>query len=50
MQSERLYQVIRGLGGTVRLVTLPLESHGYRVREFVLHMLQEAVNWLDEHL
>ncbi|MCC5863816.1 MAG: S9 family peptidase [Wenzhouxiangella sp.] len=50
MQSERLYQAIRGLGGTARLVMLPLESHGYRARESVLHMLYETINWLEEHL
>jgi dipeptidyl aminopeptidase/acylaminoacyl peptidase len=50
MQSERLYQAMRGLGGTARLVMLPLESHGYRARESVLHMLYETINWLDEHL
>lgn len=50
MQSERLYQAIRGLGGTARLVMLPLESHGYRARESVLHMLYETVEWLNEHL
>ncbi len=48
MQSERLYQAIKGLGGTSRLVMLPLESHGYRARESVLHMLWETVTWLDE--
>lgn len=50
MQSERLYQAVRGLGGTARLVMLPLESHGYRARESVLHMLYETINWLDEHM
>ncbi len=50
MQSERLYQAIRGLGGSARLVMLPLESHGYRARESVLHMLYETVEWLNEHL
>jgi dipeptidyl aminopeptidase/acylaminoacyl peptidase len=29
VQSERLYQAIRGNGGTVRLTMLPHESHGY---------------------
>ena len=48
LQSERLYQAIKGLGGTTRLVMLPLESHGYRARESVLHMLWETVAWLDE--
>ena len=48
MQSERLYQAVKGLGGTARLVMLPHESHGYRARESVLHMLWETVEWLDE--
>jgi dipeptidyl aminopeptidase/acylaminoacyl peptidase len=48
MQSERLYQAVKGNGGVVRLVMLPLESHGYRARESVLHMLHETVEWLDE--
>ncbi|MCC5855191.1 MAG: S9 family peptidase [Idiomarina sp.] len=48
MQSERMYQAVKGLGGTTRLVMLPLESHGYRARESVLHMLWETVEWLDE--
>ncbi len=50
MQSERFYQAVRGLGGTARLVMLPLESHGYRARESVLHMLRETIDWLDEHV
>jgi len=29
---------------------LPRESHGYRARESVLHMLYETVEWLNEHL
>ena len=48
MQSERLYQAVKGHGGTGRLVMLPLESHGYRARESVLHMLWETQQWLDE--
>ncbi|HET6893145.1 MAG TPA: prolyl oligopeptidase family serine peptidase, partial [Pyrinomonadaceae bacterium] len=32
IQSERMYQAVRGNGGTVRLVTLPLEAHGYAAR------------------
>ncbi|MEA3588542.1 S9 family peptidase [Pseudidiomarina sp. 1APP75-27a] len=50
MQSERLYQAIKGLGGTSRLVMLPHESHGYRARESVLHMLWEQTRWLDLYL
>jgi dipeptidyl aminopeptidase/acylaminoacyl peptidase len=47
MQSERLFSAIKGQGGTVRFVLLPLESHGYAARESVLHMLWEMNNWLN---
>jgi dipeptidyl aminopeptidase/acylaminoacyl peptidase len=47
MQSERMYGAIKGHGGTVRLVMLPHESHGYRARESILHMLWEMSEWLD---
>lgn len=50
IQSERLYQAIQGLGGTARLVMLPNESHGYRARESVLHMLWETLEWLDTYV
>jgi dipeptidyl aminopeptidase/acylaminoacyl peptidase len=50
MQSERLYQAIKGLGGTARLVMLPYEDHGYRARESVLHMLYESERWLDTYV
>jgi dipeptidyl aminopeptidase/acylaminoacyl peptidase len=47
MQSERLFEAIKGLGGTTRLVVLPHEGHGYRARESVLHMLYETEQWLE---
>ncbi len=50
IQSERLYQAIQGLGGTARLVMLPNESHGYRARESVMHMLWETLTWLDTYV
>ncbi|MEW6735813.1 MAG: prolyl oligopeptidase family serine peptidase [Acidobacteriota bacterium] len=50
IQSERLYQAIKGLGGTSRLVMLPHERHGYRARESVLHMLWEMTEWLDKYV
>jgi dipeptidyl aminopeptidase/acylaminoacyl peptidase len=50
IQSERLFQAIKGNGGTTRLVMLPMESHGYRARESVLHTLAETIDWFDEHL
>jgi dipeptidyl aminopeptidase/acylaminoacyl peptidase len=50
LQSERLFSAIKGHGGTVRFVLLPLESHGYAARESVLHMLWEMDNWLDTYV
>jgi len=50
MQSERLYEALKGLGGTARLVMLPLEGHGYRARESVLHLLWETDRWLETYL
>jgi dipeptidyl aminopeptidase/acylaminoacyl peptidase len=50
MQSERLFQALKGQGKTVRLVLLPHESHGYRARESVLHMLWEMDNWLERYV
>ncbi|MBM2883859.1 hypothetical protein JFK97_05605, partial [Chromobacterium phragmitis] len=40
----------QGLGGTVRLAMLPAESHGYRARESILHMLWEEDRWLDQYV
>jgi dipeptidyl aminopeptidase/acylaminoacyl peptidase len=50
MQSERLFQAIRGTGGTARLVMLPNESHGYMARESVLHVLAESLEWADRYV
>ncbi|MBK3519529.1 alpha/beta hydrolase family protein [Carboxylicivirga marina] len=50
MQSERYFNALKGLGATVRLVLLPSESHGYRARESVLHMLWEQDQWLDKYV
>lgn len=47
MQSERFYNALKGHGVTCRLVMLPHESHGYRARESLMHMLWEMVAWLD---
>ncbi len=50
MQSERMFQAVKGLGGTARLVMLPNESHGYRARESIMHMLYETNVWLDQYV
>ena len=50
MQSEKLYEAVRGVGGTVRLVMLPYESHGYRARETTEHVLFEMLSWFDRYV
>jgi dipeptidyl aminopeptidase/acylaminoacyl peptidase len=50
IQSERLYNAIKGHGGTVRYVQLPYESHSYAAKENLLHMLWEMNSWLDKYL
>jgi len=47
IQSERMYQAIKGNGGVVRYVTLPYEAHGYLGRESVEHVQWEMTNWFD---
>jgi dipeptidyl aminopeptidase/acylaminoacyl peptidase len=47
LQSQKLYEAIRGVGGASRLVLLPFESHGYRARESVEHVLHETIAWFD---
>jgi dipeptidyl aminopeptidase/acylaminoacyl peptidase len=48
IQSERLYNAVKGHGGTVRYVSLPYESHGYQAKENLLHMLWEMNDWLNK--
>jgi len=50
MQSERMYGALKGHGATARLVMLPHESHGYRARESVMHLLWETDRWLEEYV
>jgi dipeptidyl aminopeptidase/acylaminoacyl peptidase len=50
IQSERLYNAIKGHGGTVRFVLLPYESHGYTGKENLLHLLWEENNWLEKYV
>ncbi len=50
LQSERLYGALKGHGGTARLVMLTHESHSYRARESVMHMLWEQSEWLDRYV
>ena len=50
IQSEFLYEAIRGNGGTARLVMLPYESHGYSARESNEHVLAEQIAWFDRYV
>ncbi|MFK7767487.1 MAG: alpha/beta hydrolase family protein [Mariniblastus sp.] len=50
IQSKRMYQAIKGNGGTVRLCMLPFESHGYRARQSVLHTQAEMVTWFNKYV
>jgi dipeptidyl aminopeptidase/acylaminoacyl peptidase len=50
LQSERLFESVRGVGGQVRLVMLPFEGHGYLARESVEHVLWEQISWFDHHV
>ena len=46
MQPSGL-RAVKGNGGTVRLVVLPGEAHGYRARESVLDTVAEMFDWCD---
>jgi dipeptidyl aminopeptidase/acylaminoacyl peptidase len=50
IQSDRMYQAIRGNGGNVRLVTLPFEAHGYTARESIEHTLYEMMAWFNKYV
>ena len=50
IQSERMYQAIRGNGGIVRLVLLPFEAHGYRAKETIEDVLWEKFAWFDKYV
>ncbi|HEX5874689.1 MAG TPA: prolyl oligopeptidase family serine peptidase [Pyrinomonadaceae bacterium] len=50
IQSERMYQAMKGNGATVRLVMLPHEAHGYAGRESIEHVLYEMISWFDRHV
>lgn len=50
LQSEKLFEAVRGTGGTVRLVMLPYEQHGYQSREAVEDVLAEQLAWFDRYV
>lgn len=50
LQSERYYNALKGLGATTRLVMFPNESHGYRAKESILHLIWEQDQWLEKYV
>ena len=49
-QSRKLYQAIRGNGGTTRLVMLPNEPHWYTALESNEQLVAEMLNWFDTYV
>ena len=41
LQNERYFNALKGLGKIACLVMLPKESHGYRAKKPILHVLWE---------
>ena len=50
LQSQRYFSALKGHGATVRLVMLPMESHGYAARESLLHKHWETLQWLEKYV
>lgn len=49
-QSPRLFQAVRGHGGTARLVMLPFEPHWFTARESNEHFVAEMLAWFDRYV
>ena len=50
LQSLKLYEAIRGNGGTARLVMLPHEPHWYSAMESQEQQIYEMVRWFDMYV
>ncbi len=50
IQSRKLYQAIRGNGGTTRLVMLPHEPHWYTALESNQQLVYEMLGWFDTYV
>ena len=50
LQSVRLYEAIRGNGGTARLVILPHEPHWYAAMESNEQLIYEMLRWFDKYV
>jgi dipeptidyl aminopeptidase/acylaminoacyl peptidase len=50
LQSEQLFQAIRGNGGVARLVMLPYEPHWYSAMESNEQLAYEELRWFDKYV
>ena len=50
IQSSKLYEAIRGNGGTTRLVILPHEPHWYTAMESNEQLVYEMLRWFDKYV
>ena len=50
LQAVKLYEGIRGNGGTARLVMLPHEPHWYSAMESNDQQVAEMIRWFDKHV
>lgn len=50
VQGPKLFQAIRGLGGTTRLVMLPHEPHWYTAMESNEQQVYEMLTWFDRYV
>lgn len=49
-QASKLFEAIRGNGGTTRLVMLPNEPHWYTAMESNEQLIYEMVRWFDKYV
>ncbi|HJW73136.1 MAG TPA: prolyl oligopeptidase family serine peptidase [Geothrix sp.] len=50
LQASKLYEAIRGNGGTTRLVMLPHEPHWYAALESNEQLVYEMLSWFDKYV
>ncbi|MFO0676247.1 MAG: prolyl oligopeptidase family serine peptidase [Polyangiaceae bacterium] len=50
LQAKKLYEAIRGNGGTARLVMLPHEPHWYTAMESNEQLVAEMLKWFDKYV
>ena len=50
LQASKLYEAIRGNGGTARLVLLPHEPHHYTAMESNEQLIYEMLRWFDKYV